>query len=87
VPAAADRLPQAAMADRMGGRVPTNPADKDELRPIEPTFVIDVALDDALPRAGGLARVRLDLKPQSLLVTASQRLRQLLLKHFSDVKA
>jgi hypothetical protein len=31
--------------------------------------------------------VRLDLKPQSLLVTASQRLRQLLLKHFSDVKA
>jgi putative peptide zinc metalloprotease protein len=87
VPAAADRLPQAAMADRMGGRVPTNPADKDELRPTEPTFVIDVVLDEALPRAGGLARVRLDLKPQSLLVTASQRLRQLLLKHFSDVKA
>lgn len=87
VPAAADRLPLPAMADRMGGRVPTDPGDKDELRPTEPTFVIDVVLDDTLPRAGGLARVRLDLAPQSLWMTLAQRVRQLLLKHFSDVKA
>ena len=84
VPAAADRLPQPAMGDRAGGRVPTDPKDTDGLRPMEPTFVIDVALEQALPRAGGLARVRLELAPQSLLATGLQRLRQLLLRHFSD---
>ena len=86
VPAAADRLPQAAMGDRKGGRVPTDPSDEDGLRPMEPTYVVDVQLNHGLPRAGGLARVRLDLAPQSLLDTALQRLRQLLLRHFSDVK-
>jgi len=33
-----------------------------------------------------LARVRLDLSPEPLLSTWSRRVRQLLLKHFSDVK-
>ena len=87
VPAAADRLPQAAMGDRKGGRVPTDPADEDGLRPMEPTYVIDVQLNHGLARAGGLARVRLDLAPQSLLDTVLQRLRQLLLRHFSDIRA
>ena len=87
VPAATDRLPQAAMGDRKGGRVPTDPSDEEGLRPMEPTYVVDVQLNHGLARAGGLARVRLDLTPQSLLDTVLQRLRQLLLKHFSDVRA
>lgn len=86
VPAATDRLPQATMGDRKGGRVPTDPSDEEGLRPMEPTYVVDVQLNHGLARAGGLARVRLDLAPQSLLDTVLQRLRQLLLRHFSDVR-
>jgi putative peptide zinc metalloprotease protein len=86
VPAAADRLPHPSMGDRSGGRVPTDPQDKDGLRPQEPSYVIDVALTGSLPRTGGLARVRIDLEPQTLWATVSQRARQLLLKHFSDLK-
>jgi putative peptide zinc metalloprotease protein len=84
VPAAANQLPQAALADRMGGRVPTRAADKQEWHPAEPTYVFDVQLDVALTRAGGLARVRMDLAEQPLWVLLMQRMRQLLLKHFSD---
>ncbi len=87
VPAAADKLPQAAMGDRAGGRVPTDPNDTEGLRPMEPMFVIDLVLSESLPRTGGLARVQLSLQPQSLMTTLTQRTRQLLLRHFSDVKA
>lgn len=87
VPAAADRLPNAIMGDRKGGRVATDPADEEGLRPMEPTYVVDVQLNHGWPRAGGLARVRLDLAPQSLLDTALQRTRQLLLRHFSDIRS
>jgi putative peptide zinc metalloprotease protein len=86
VPAAADRLPHPSMGDRSGGRVPTDPEDKEGLRPQEPSYVIDVALTGTLPRTGGLARVRIDLEPQTLWATLSQRARQLLLRHFSDLK-
>lgn len=87
VPAAVDRLPHPSMGDRLGGRVPTDPQDQDGLRPQEPSYVIDVAMSTSLPRSGGLARVRIDLAPQTIWVTANQRLRQLLLKHFSDLRA
>ena len=87
VPAPADRLPHASMADKSGGRVPTDPEDKEGLRPQEPTYVIDVALSTSMPRSGGLARVRIELAPQTLWASLSQRARQLLLRHFSDVKA
>jgi putative peptide zinc metalloprotease protein len=87
VPAAADRLPSKALGDRAGGRVATDGTDPDGLRPTEPQFVIDVALKDRIPRAGGLARVRIELTPQPLLKTMAQSARQLFLKHFSDVKA
>lgn len=87
VPAPADRLPHASMADKMGGRVPTDPQDKDGLRPQEPSYVIDLAMSSNLPRSGGLARVRIELAPQTIWATVSQRMRQLLLRHFSDVKA
>jgi putative peptide zinc metalloprotease protein len=87
VPAASDRLPSAALGDRSGGRVPTDGSDSDGLRPTEPQFVIDVALTGRIPRTGGLARVRIELTPQPLLSTMGQTARQLLLKHFSDVKS
>jgi len=48
-------------------------------------FVMDVVLQERMSRAGGLAQVRLDLTPQPLLQTWALRLRQLFLKHFSDV--
>lgn len=87
VPASTEQLPSPAMSDHMGGRVPTDPKDAEGLRPIEPMYVMDLALSDAWPRAGGLARVRLTLAPQSVADKALQRLRQLFLKHFSDVRS
>ena len=86
VPAAAEKLPSMALGDHAGGRVPTDGADKDGLRPNEPHFVVDVALSERIPRTGGLARVRIDLTPQPLLTTMAQSVQQLFLKHFSDVK-
>jgi putative peptide zinc metalloprotease protein len=86
VPASALRLPDPAMGDHMGGRVPTDPRDHDGLKPLEPVYVIDVALAQPLPRTGGLARVRLSLAPQTLAEKVGLRLRQLFLKHFSDLR-
>jgi len=86
VPASALRLPEAAMGDHMGGRVPTDPRDHEGLRPLEPVYVIDVALKHSLPRTGGLTRVRLSLAPQTLADKVGLRLRQLFLKHFSDTR-
>jgi putative peptide zinc metalloprotease protein len=85
VPAPADRLPNAALSDRMGGRVMSDPQDPDGLRTLEPVYVMDVAMAESWPRAGGLAKVRLTLKPQSLMDTLVQRWRQLFLKHFSGL--
>jgi len=85
-PAAVDRLPSAALSDRNSGRVSILGDKPDELRPNEPLFVIDVALQGRIPRTGGLARVRVELAPQPLLDTLLQRARQLLLKHFSDLR-
>ncbi len=86
VPAASDKLPSAALGDRSGGRVPTDGADPDGLRPAEPQFVVDLVLEGRIPRTGGLALVRIDLTPQPLLATVTQSARQLFLKHFSDTK-
>ena len=86
-PAAIDKLPAAALSNTVGGPIATDPQDKDALKPAEPMFAMEVALKDRMPRAGGLAKVRLDLKPRPLLQTWGLRLRQLFLKHFSDVGA
>jgi putative peptide zinc metalloprotease protein len=84
-PAAVEKLPAPALSNKVGGPVATDASDPDGLKPAEPTFVMDVQLDQRIPRAGGLAKVRLDLTPRPLLQTWGMRLRQLFLKHFSDV--
>lgn len=85
-PAAMERLPAQALGNKVGGPIPTDANDPDGLKPLEPMFMMDVVLDQHMARAGGLARVRLELAPKPLLQTWAQRVRQLFLKHFSDVR-
>jgi putative peptide zinc metalloprotease protein len=87
VPLATDALPSPAMADRKGGRVPTDPKDPEGQRPLLPGHVVDIELIQPLPRAGGLARVRLELQPESLGSAGMRRLRQLMLRHFASVQS
>jgi putative peptide zinc metalloprotease protein len=84
-PAAVDKLPAPGLSNKVGGPIATDASDPDSLKPAEPMFVMDVVLDQRIPRAGGLAKVKLNLKPRPLLQTWGLRLRQLFLKHFSDV--
>ena len=86
VPASTIKLPDPALSEHMGGRVPTDPRDREGLKPLEPVYVIDVGLQQSWPRTGGLARVRLNLLPQTLADKIGLRVRQLFLKHFSDVR-
>jgi putative peptide zinc metalloprotease protein len=85
-PAAVDRLPSAALSNKQGGPVATDPLDHEGMRPAEPMFALDVVLDQRVPRAGGLAKVKLELAPRPLLHIWTQRLRQLFLRHFSDIR-
>jgi putative peptide zinc metalloprotease protein len=86
VPMASDALPAPAMADRKGGRVPTDPKDPEGQRPMLPGHVVDIELIQPLPRAGGLARVRLELKAESLANSVLRHVRQLMLRHFASVQ-
>lgn len=83
-PAASHKLPSAALADRTGGTIPTDPADSDSLRTLQPVFAIDVALADSpLERIGGRAWVRFNLGAEALALQWTRAVRQLLLKHFA----
>jgi putative peptide zinc metalloprotease protein len=83
VPAAMFRLPSAALSDRNGGAVVTDPADPEHLRTLAPVLLIDVALTpNPLQRIGGRAWVRFDFGDAPLAVQWAQALRQLLLQHF-----
>jgi len=78
-PAAAERLPGAALGDRGGGPIPVDPQDRDGLRPSVPVYLVDVAIDVPLeppPSAGGRAWVRLDFGSASLAAQAGRWLRQ-----------
>lgn len=85
-PAAIDRLPSASLGHKQGGPVATEASDPEGMKPAEPMFALDVVLQEQIPRAGGMAKVKLELEPRPLLQTWGLRLRQLFLKHFSDVK-
>jgi putative peptide zinc metalloprotease protein len=86
VPAATAMLPTAALGDRSGGPVETDPADKDGVRTLEPVFLFDVQLASTqLQRVGSRAYVRFDHGARPIGVQFHRRLHQLLLKQFNPV--
>lgn len=83
VPAATLALPSAALADRNGGAIPTDPSDKEQLRALEPFFMFDVELPGVqLPRIGGRAWTYFDFGREPLVVQWGHAMRQLLIRHF-----
>ena len=55
------RLPSAALSDRHGGPIATDPADRDDLAPLQPVVLVDVTLAHAATqRIGERAWVRFD---------------------------
>jgi putative peptide zinc metalloprotease protein len=83
-PAATGQLPTAALGDRAGGPVLTDPTDKDGLRTLEPVFLFDLKLDGrVLERVGGRVWVRFDHGSRPLVMQWHRRLQQLFLKQFN----
>jgi putative peptide zinc metalloprotease protein len=83
-PAAAGQLPTAALGDRAGGPVVTDPTDKDGLRTLEPVFLFDLQLDGrTLERVGSRVWVRFDHGSRPLVMQWHRRLQQLFLKQFN----
>lgn len=86
VPAATAMLPTAALGDRAGGPVATDPGDADGTRTLEPVFLFDVQLAATrLQRVGSRAWVRFDHGARPIGVQWHRRLHQLLLKQFNPV--
>lgn len=81
------RLPSAALGDRQGGPIVTDPADTTGLTPAEPVVLADVELPvAAVPRTGGRAWVRFDHGWSPLLLQAARRGQQALLAHFNPAQ-
>jgi len=81
-PAASVSLPTAALGERAGGALRTDPLDKTGMRAVEPFFQFDLTLaGERLERVGGRAWVRFDLGSAPLAVQAYRRLSQLLLRY------
>ncbi len=77
VPAADHRLHSAALGDRAGGAIRTDPSDPDGLKTLEPVFLFDIGVPGVKPeRVGGRVHVRFDhgLEPIGLQWTRSLRL-------------
>ena len=84
VPGAVARLPSAALGDTAGGRIATDPADRDGLTPRRPVVVVDVELPlPAGARFGARAFVRFDHGREPVAAQALRSLRQLLLGNFN----
>ena len=82
-PAALQQLPSAALGDRAGGRIVTDPADPAGLRTLEPMFTVDLDVPrPAVERIGGRAWVRFDHGRRPLAQQALLRLRQLFIGQF-----
>jgi len=80
---AVGRLPSAALSDRHGGAIATDPRDKDGLQTLQPVLLLDVTLDvpsdtapTTAPRLGERAWVRLDSGWAPLATQALQALRR-----------
>jgi len=84
-PAATAALPSAALGDRAGGRIVTDPQDRKGVAALEPVFVVDLDLPGGLlERVGGRVEVRFDLGWEPLAGQAWRRLRQTFLSHLSQ---
>jgi putative peptide zinc metalloprotease protein len=83
-PAAVRELPSAALGDRFGGSVLTDPTDSEGIRPLETMFVVDLTLPgDAEQRIGTRAHVRFDHGRAPLLQQWLRRAQQLFVGHLS----
>lgn len=86
--AAVAQLPSAALADRHGGDIITDPADPDALTARDPVVVLDVQIDAAerainLQRIGERAWVRFDLGRAPLVLQWASALRQAVVRRFN----
>ncbi|MGI4846960.1 MAG: efflux RND transporter periplasmic adaptor subunit [Janthinobacterium lividum] len=83
VPAASQTLPSAALADRNGGVMMTDPMDTDHLKTLEPFFMFDATLP-ALPlsRIGGRGWAYFDFGREPLAQQWLQMLRLVLVQRF-----
>jgi putative peptide zinc metalloprotease protein len=84
VTGAVSRLASAALGDRSGGRIVTDPQDKQGLTPAQGVVQADVRLNaDLGERFGGRAWVRFDHGYAPLATQLARRVQQLFLKHFN----
>jgi putative peptide zinc metalloprotease protein len=86
-PAALGKLPSAALGDKGGGGLTTDPQDKDGLKTARPTFAFDVALPQLAARSnsfvGQKAFVRFDLGSSPLASQWLRRAQQTMLLKFA----
>jgi putative peptide zinc metalloprotease protein len=78
------RLPSAALGDRSGGAIVTDPGDKQGLTPAQGVVLADVQLPGRhSAQVGARAWVRFDHGFTPLVMQAARRVQQLFLKHFN----
>ena len=83
---AVNRLPSAALSQRHGGPVATEPQDADALRPLQPVVLLDFQLlggDGSAARLGERAWVRLDTGSAPLAQRLAEAARRLVLQRFN----
>jgi len=85
VPAAADRLPSAALGSVGGGKFQVDPQDEQGTRTLDPIFQFDLSLPPgtAIGNAGGRVHVRFDHGTEPLAQQWYRSLRQLFLRQFT----
>jgi putative peptide zinc metalloprotease protein len=81
------RLPSAALGERSGGSIVTDPTDTAGLTPAQPVVLADVRLTGHHTlRTGGRAWVRFDHGWSPLAVQAARAAQQLVLRHFNPAQ-
>jgi putative peptide zinc metalloprotease protein len=84
VPAATNILPAAALSDRFGGSITTDPQDPEAVHTLEPFFLFDITVpSERFQRAGARAWVRIDHGREPLAAQWGRSLRRMMLRHFS----
>ena len=79
-PQAVHELPGPALGERAGGPIPTDPADRDARRTLEPWFQLEFLPQAPLARIGASAQVRVVHPPRPAAVQAGDALRRLFLR-------